>query len=100
MHGIQFNSILIQFKLHCNVIYISITYRNELYFSFEKHLENFLDPQKYLLFSCFFDVFSLVQKGRFIACYTLHHSLLPFDQNSFISKLYVMSLTYGHVLFN
>ncbi len=56
-----------------------------------------------MFFSFFFDVFSFgANKEDLLHVTHCTISLLAFDQNSFISKLFqhVMSLTYEHVLFN
>jgi hypothetical protein len=75
--------------LHCNVIHISISHNNELMSFISKKFKKFLILQGYLYFFCFFNAFSLGAKKKDLLHVTnLILSLLPFGQNSFISRLF------------
>ncbi len=88
---VKFNQIKIQFKLHCNVVHISISFRNALVFLILRTFkEN--SSQIYLSFPYFFNIFSLSANKEDIlhVSHCIMLSLL-FDWNSFIYKLFNMS---------
>jgi hypothetical protein len=79
--------IQIQFKLHCNVIHASISYRNELVSLISRIFRNFSCSTRIFLVSFLFYDVILGANKEYLLCVT--HciiSSLPFDWNSFISR--------------
>jgi hypothetical protein len=93
----ELNWILIQFKVYYNVVHASIPYRNELMFHASKTFGILSCFAKTFFFPCFPNVFSLgTNKEDLLYVRNYNISLLPFGQNSFISRLFqhVISLAY------
>jgi hypothetical protein len=98
---IKLNLFQIQFKLHCNVIHASISYRNELVSLISRVLRIFSCSIRIFLVSfLFYGV--IIGANKEYLLYVTHCiiSSLPFDWNSFISKAFQHVMTYEHVLFN
>jgi len=106
-------SIWIQFKLHCNVIQTSMSYRTKTVSFVSRTFENYFLHWKFSVFLFlflfyFYFLFKKIYAFNLGANEHLLHftnwtiSLLPFGRNLCILILFqhVISLTYQHVLFN
>jgi hypothetical protein len=86
---IQFNSIGNQFKLHCNVVHISISYKNELVSPISRKFNFFSYSTRInLSFPCFYNTFNLG------ANYTLHHIIITL----WLKFIYIKVISTCHVI--